>query len=516
MHWQYGGMALLAITLGALIFFMRGQYNSPDERANDLFARTWAHEGVLSYPAAVQNAGLSYPLFPRSTQPVGELLRPVGFIGMPLVLGTLARIFGDGALPYITLIVFFLGAGAWWFITHRVFGKEIADVSVWLYLLHPALVYYSVRGLYPNMMLLCMVLIAVACAMRAYEIWKKRGGIVWQFFVWCAAAGFATMIALLVRPPEALVMFGLVASAAMVFGEKKVRRVGATIILALCAIALLGWFARRVGALSGAYPFLRDSSLFGILFPFGIDVGLIWHNCIHFIVRLFWPWVLLSTAGVLWWAYEAYRTRTWPRMILAYLWVVVPASLWLFAAYGSWRINDNPADPHAVTIGISYVRYWLPHFLFRMPFAVILVFALRERFFPYWSKQKVAAILVLTLGLFGAWRMWSGVDGMGAVLKENQEAKKVVAEVVQMMPPHGVLAVRAWDKHFFPLVPVLQPFPKELHTFTAVHELRKKNIPVLAFIAALNETDVWWLATNGLHAREIKKFGSHILYEITE
>ena len=37
-------------------------------------------------------------------------------------------------------------------------------------------------------------------------------------------------------------------------------------------------------------------------------------------------------------------------------------SAWLLVVYGSWWFSDNP-DPTAITLGSSYVRYFLPLYI---------------------------------------------------------------------------------------------------------------------------------------------------------
>ncbi len=501
-HWRVIVCVVIGVFLCASVFAMHGQFNSPDERAyNEMIRSSVAGQG-FSIDAPPENAWLSYPLFPRSMQPVGTEIKPVGFVGLPFIYGIIAGFAGNWIVVYLTIIAFFVGAWGWWQITKEFFGKEIAQISVWLYVLHPALLYYTVRGLYPNVLLVSAVIFAIAAALQAYQAWGKN----WQTGAWAIASLLSAAVAILVRPPEAFVVFALVAGAAYLFGTARIKLLGKFSLITFFVLGGIGWFMRHVGALSGAYPFLRDSSPWGILFPFGIHLRLVAHNVWRFIFKLFWPWMLLFAAGIILERKNLFAIQEWSPRMRAFIFVAKLSCLWLFLAYGSWQLADNPSNAAAVTIGISYVRYWLLFFIMATPFMAMAI--VKQKKYIVW----IFAILILC----SAWRVWTGVDGLGAVIAENRSAAVVVPEVQKLLPPGTVLAVRTWDKHFFPVVPVLQPFPQEMRAVTAAHELLTHQVPVFAFIDTAKDVDLLWLATNNLHVRLIKTFGNQSLYELTQ
>lgn len=496
---------LCAITVGV----MRGGVNSPDEAANRLFIETWRASGSLQYAVSVAQPA-TYPLFPRSMMPIGNSVAPSGFVGLIVLFGSIARVIGLWAVPYLTIIFTLSASVAWWYLMRKIFNEQIANCAFWLFLFHPAVVYYTVRGLFPNMLLIDLIIMSLAGAWFVIEGIHSRSRA--QLWAMSVLTIFAMLGAIATRPPEALVTYAMCAISLAIFGTRTLRRVAGAALAALVYVAGMLWLIRSWHIVPGGYSFLNSDSLWGILFPFGIHVSLIFHAGVRFIVGLFSPWVLVSTAGVLWWLWRAYKERTYDRSVAAYLAVIFPVSLWLFAVYGSWQISDNPGDPYAVTMGASYVRYWLPHLIFRMPFAAYVLYEIARyypRFKPFAFKGCVTVAVIL-----GIVRAYVGVDGLAQVVGSVREARLVVQQVSARVPADAVLAVRTWDKNFFPQFAVLQPFPREIKTYGAALELIGRGVPVWAFIEELKDTDILWLHQNGIDMRAVQKYNQHTLYEL--
>lgn len=492
------GGGIFFIVCSAFIFtFYRG-VNSPDESANKLFAQTWSKSAELFVPVATPHPD-AYPLFARSTVPTARGVAPSGFIGIPIIYGTISGLLGDWSLMYLTVFFTAVASLAWWYVCRHIFGESIAAISFWLFLFQPAVLYYSVRGLFPNMVVLDFIIIAVAAA---WHWWLHRTGAM------AALAVVGALAAIAVRPPEAMVLFGLCALSAAVWGDLALRRAACKAGGAVVLGAIIFFLVRFFGAVPGGYQFLQGN----LFFPFGIHLAVTFLNVSKFIVWLFAPWVIVSTTGLIWWVYQAIRHKKIDRLVLAYLTVVVPASMWLFVLYGSWQFSDNPADPSAITLGASYVRYWLPHLVFRLPFAAVLLLAATSYF--HWNERRAVRIFLVCVVVAGILRAVVGADGLWQVGREVRTARLTVAAVLQKVPPNAVLAVRAWDKHFFAQRAVLQPFPREVRAVSAARELKERGVPVWAFIESLNKNDERWLAYHKVRAVPRELFGPHTLYEI--
>lgn len=507
---------VLFLAIGATtVAYMRGEVNSPDEAANHLFAHTWSTRGVLYDTVAVPEPA-AYPLFPRSTAPHGQIIVPVGFVGLPILYGALITILGDRSIWYATLVLTACAAYALRFVAGKIFDATIADVSFWFFLFQPAVIYYSVRGLFPNMASVDFFVLSLAAAWYGYARHVERAhvhaGFMW--FLACIAVGGAIWV----RPFDAAGLYAFVCISAFVWGTRAVRRVADL----MCGVLVAGvaglFFLRQAGALAGAYSFFEIQTPAQFLFPFGFHAARVVHTVASFGIKLFFPWALVGAVAIVWWLWRVFHASPYTPQTIAYVMVLLLASVWLCGVYGSWYVVDNPADPRAITMGSSYVRYWLPLFVLVVPVAAWgIVTAMRTQ--KFFLRKKIftqACLVVCALAVGGGvWRAYAGVDGLYAVTREVRQAQETVATVQTLVPAHTVLAVRAWDKHFYPTFPVLQPFPQDVRAVTAAGELIERGTPVYAFVENFSSTDMLWLHTNGLGAEPIQNFGIHTLYELT-
>jgi len=484
------------------VYRMKSSVNSPDEAANVVFVSTWKQTQTLSQSLPVSQTN-SYPLFPRSAAATGSAIVPTGFVGLPILFGTFAIIFGIASAFYITIFFTAIAALGFWYLVKNIFSRGVADISVWLFLFHPAVLYYSVRGLFPNMLMMDLIIISAAAAWYSLRHSSRAMALLGVLSALAACA---------VRPPEAFVIATLIGVAAFIFGSKKIRRVALWSILSVVAVAALFFLARSRGLLPGGYQFLNSYSIGSILFPFGFYLARILRSGYYFAVYLFFPVTLAAAAGFIWYFYNAFKQKIVDKEILGYSAVFVVVSVWLFALYGSWVFSDNLQNKNAVTLGASYVRYWIPFFVLSIPFVGIFVRACAARFSL--SEKKISALVVSCAVLFGLWRSFFGADGILWVTDEVAASRSTVSRVLEIVPNNAVIAVRAWDKYFFPHRAVLQPFPKDARTFLAVRELLARGTPVFAFIEGVKDTDRLWLRDNGFAAEEVEKFGGHTLYTL--
>jgi hypothetical protein len=203
--------------------------------------------------------------------------------------------------------------------------------------------------------------------------------------------------------------------------------------------------------------------------------------------------------------YVAAREMKANKKVVAYTTFFAILSAWLFALYGSWVFSDNLKDPNAVTMGVSYVRYWLPFFVLSLPFVAIAL----EKISMQFRILCVAALIV-----FGVWRALFGMEGLLWVTREVVASRKMAEEVLEFVPKNGVIAVRAWDKYFFPERSVLQPFPRDPRTFAAARELLARKTPLFALIETMKEADRLWMRDNGFALAAVQTFGFNTLYEV--
>lgn len=505
--WMLIFLGIWITLVSVFVYTAHGEVNSPDEAANKIFIKTFATQHNFKFTQNfIQPA--AYPLFPRSTVPDGNVLTPAGFIGLPLVYGILAVLLGVAAASFFTVFFTAIASVAWWYIIKNIFNRRVADFSFLLFLSQPAIIYYTARGLFPNLLFLDCLLVAVAALWWVLVERVENKSLGAKITMGLLAIGSA-LVAIMVRPPEALMAFFLVGLVAIIFGQSQVRRLAIGGIGMLFFLAGGLWLARAQGFLPGGYSF-ANLSLVRAIFPFGVLFLPTIKHVVLFVVKLFFPWTLLSAVGFLFWLGKWRKNKTESPKILAYLLFIIPISGWLFLVYGSWNVVDNPANVNAVTMGSSYVRYWLPALILWLPFAGYFIL---EFFSARIIPLAVRAVLICALA-GGVWRAAAGEDGLKFVWRELRTVPKTRAAIQTLIPSDSVLAVRTWDKHLFPMFPVIQPFPQNLFAINAARDLAGRGAPVFAFIEKLHPVDELWLKNNQLVLEPVQDFGNLFLYRI--
>lgn len=488
--------AIFVVTASVLVWQTQGMVNSPDEAANLTLARAMQKTNRLFVAAPAGST--AYPFFARSTAPVAGGVVPAGFVGLPLGYGILAKVLSGYAIFYLTIFFTVVGGLAWWFLVRRLFSARVANFAAVFWWAQPAVVYYAARGLFPNLLLIDLWLICAAAIWRGREEKKKINKIL-LFVLGVGAAGLAVAV----RPPETILLAAIFLALIFWQGKKRARIFSGSAAAILLLLAAGLWWAHLQTWWPGGYKFL-STRWWEVILPFGFHPRLIWSIIWHYPLQLFWPITVVGAGGLIYW-WRKNSELSAARFVISALGIL---SLWTLVAYGSWQFFDNP-DIQAVTMGVSYVRYFLPLWLL-----LSLGLALAANFI-YEKKKWAAGVFVILFLLFSGWRVFSGVDGYLAVRQQVRAAKQTVAAVRALLPVNAVLGVRAWDKYFWPQTAVLQPFPQEPRAVVAAADLLRHGTPVWALVRPWQEIDWRWLRDNGLRASEKKVFGDHVLYELS-
>lgn len=474
--------ALLFGSIGALALFFAyawlmlvspNMWSSPDEAAVAYVAQNGL---VTTAPFADDLGGL---VSPRSLKVIHGMYVPSGWLGLPVFLRALFMLGVPFSLSVLVVPALAVAAVACWrVIVTRISGRsDVGWVAAFLLAVHPGWWHYTLRGLHPNVPFVSLLLIGIWSWMKAHE--AKRP------WLWAGLSGILFGSALFVRANEAVWLVPLVAIILVVIWTHASRSVRASLKAPLIA-AVLGFlmplilmgvvnehifgspFASGYNRASDAIPGLSvDASVAPMttlfkrvaesIFPFGIHEMNVFRNVLSFQVEFFWPWTLLFVFGVGWLVLERERV---PKNLQTVLLGGMIVALYLLVEYGSWQFHDNP-DPHAVTIGTSYIRYWLPISVWMTLFAGYgLVHALRVV-----SARWRAAVLgfgalglLLTSVNMVVLSYPEGLLGMQAVARVN-EARK--AQVGSLTTERDVIIVDRADKYLFPERSVIVPLRSE-------------------------------------------------------
>ena len=450
-------IASLVLFLAVAVFYGRpvdGVWNSPDEAANAF----WSARVAAGEPLKVVDIFVGFgdgAVHPRSMAVAGDALVPGSFPGLILLYGVFKVLF---KLPFFlyTPILTALAALCFAALAAKLFDRRTGIVAAALFLAHPAVLYYGARGMFHNMLFVDVVVFAAACfALRPLS----------RFFGVRATAddvlgGCVLAWALVVRASEAVWVIPAFAAFLPFAGKERWRRLAAAALGGLLPILI---FLRINATLYGsplrtayvappaapvaevsapAAPAVLEAAPKALL-PFGVHPRLVARNVWNYGLKLFWWQSLLAALGFAWWCLR-FRKSTSPQR--AYALSALLTSAWLALLYGSWLVRDR-LDPGEVTIGTSYVRYFLPAYVAAIPFAASALVRLGELA----RKPRLVVPLVMlcaALGVHAA--VFAGDESLRAVRTTlvGNAAKK--AALLELLEPDAVVMTERFDKLLVP------------------------------------------------------------------
>lgn len=555
----FGGYALLNWTAPPLA-------NSPDEMANRFFAETYAVESRL-YAFTSLNYFADGRIHPRSIRVVDDVLVPVGFVGLPLIYGLLAKVAGLAALPYFTAFAAVMAVLVWGQLVGHWFGARVGRFAAIILAVCPVWWYWASRAFMPNIFFLASAIIA-AWFFFTTPVRRVSARLGWNRldqigFADAAFGGTFLALALGVRMAEAYWIGGVILLLAA-WRWRSTPWIRLAVFLATAAVAVLpflatnqslygSWFATGYAAADGSVPLMGlpeggGARLLGPLRPFLFPLGFAPRTALSRFLTVailpFWWWwlaIIVSYGVAKMRSDEAVRPRSGllhsftssllhffsrltkrpagaagPRNVdRTYAVAAAAISLWLIFFYGSWNVQDNPA-PGLITIGSSYYRYWLPIFvLATVPLAGALARWWDSR--SRWLRPAGAGLMVL-LAIAGPWQAWAAPQEGLAALRQNLKRSAGVMERLLILVPSGsiVVADRA-DKWIFPQRLVITPLRDE-GTFAALANLKRKR-PLFYYGITLPSADLDFLrrvrlAPLGLGAEPLETFGEETLYAL--
>ncbi|KPJ85891.1 hypothetical protein AMJ57_01405 [Parcubacteria bacterium SG8_24] len=537
---------LLGAALGVVFFFLYSflpltappRFNSPDEMSNHFFAVKFLETQRLWHLEPL-NLEFGGEIGPRSMRSVDGFLVPGGFLGLPLLYGSLGMVGGRGLLLFLTPIFAVLGALFWGLLIRRLFGDAVGLAAMLLLMAHPVWWYEASRTMMPNVLFMTLTIAAAyflfAEPLRGF--FCRRPDLEPRLLHHGDAiiSGLLAALALFVRTSEAywLALAGIVLLATV--RPLPWRRI--LIFLASALFMMLpllifnhavygNIFASGYGdALQAVPPDQvaqgRGAQLLGplrpYLFPLGFAPRDAWRHFLSYGVAFFSWWSVLTAVAVLLAGAVALRRRgAAGRPTRPFVLVALTVSLWLILFYGSWTIRDNP-DPDAVTIGSSYFRYWLPLFLFSTVPVAWMAARLVGRV-PRKQMPAVATVLFLAYAAFSGQAVFGSPDeGLTAIRQTLEQDHQTALAITDLTEVGSLIVVDRADKTLFPDRAVLQPLRDE-RTYRIIGETAHR-IPVYYFGITFPERDLSYLHEVKLKPWDlmlepIEGFGERTLYRI--
>jgi len=511
----YKQWRLLTILLLAVCFFVgTASYNyfvqrdnfvkfgSPDENANYVFAKLYAQTGELAV-FEKYNQYADDIMRPRSMRSDGGVIKPVSFLGIILIYGTIAKLTSYKLIPYLTPFFGAIGILFFYLLIKKIFGPRNAFISAFLLASFPVYAYYDARSMFHNVLFAVLLIMGLyflvstaAKPSKAEKINFSTG----RFASLSSAslAGLFFGLAIMTRTSELLWLAPMLV-VLWLFYARKVGAAKLILFLSFLFLAVLPQlYYNQIlygGFWKGGYSEMNESiaqiALAGSdiiksapagkmagyrellervkdnVFYFGFHPRQSAEMFIAYFAKMFywifWPAVLGLTLF-------ARKARKWKRKHIAYLAAYFVVSLILVVYYGSWKFYDNP-DPSRVTIGNSYTRYWLPIYLGALPFVSMFIIRITKyikNFRGYWgegSNKKSSnplcqggyivtagrIVIVVLISLISLqFVLFGSEEGLVYSYNKQRRAKYEFDRVLALTEPNAVIITQYHDKLFFP------------------------------------------------------------------
>ncbi|MFZ2804215.1 MAG: hypothetical protein WA001_03255 [Patescibacteria group bacterium] len=495
-----------------------GVFLSPDETAVATSARDFGQNFTMRIEDKLLSEGPW--LHPRSYVTQGSAMVPVGFLGLPAILGIVWKFLGDWGLALFVPLLAISAAYPLFRLLQR-FGNFAAGIAVLVWMSFPTVILYANRGLFPNLPALCFFLWGL------YFLSFKKS------MRWMIAAGLCTGAALAIRPTEIVWMLPWVWLVWQVHDVKKTKTrstrqlVVAGIIAAvvpMLALSVVAW--RTYGTPFAVGYLLHDaggsqvvvsslppvassavgcsslSCTFHSIWPFGVHPRDVWFNFQSYVLIFLGPWFVLMLC-----AFAAYvsKRRSW-KVLAVSAWTLVVLAI----VYGEAIYQDH-VGVNVISSGNSYLRYLVPLAGLAALSAAALAAWLGARLGKNKSSVVMAAV-VMVLMLLGAWTATSRDDeNIFTTTLELQRYAHVRSVTLQDIRPQAIIVSDRSDKIFFPTFRVATPVP----SFDLLRPLvTNAPIPTMLYATTLNQTQTAQWEAGGIGLQPIFNSENETLYQM--
>ncbi|MDD4610363.1 MAG: glycosyltransferase family 39 protein, partial [Patescibacteria group bacterium] len=412
-YWHWPVIILLAacffVGTSSYIYFTQKnnfvKFSSPDETANYNFAKLYAETGNLQI-LEKYNLVAGDIIHPRSMRSDLGYVKPVSFLGIIIIYGKIASIFGIKIIPYLTPLFGAIGIIFFYLLIKKLFGAKNALISSFIFAVFPPFMYYSARSMFHN--ILFMVLLIIGLYFSILLVQKRENKREYINYLFAAIAGLFIGLTIITRTSELIWLLPALLIL-WIFNIKRIGFVKLIIFLTFVFFAILpviywndvlyssplkGGYTEMNQAVTnisqaslsipkefikGKFNYLVDliKVLKRNIFYFGLKPMQAWKMAQNYIILMF-PWLFIL--GVSGFIASLFRINKWKKKDWQYFLILITISIILIIYYGSWNFHDNP-DPTKTTIGNSYTRYWLPVYFGLIPLASYFLIELGKTIF---------------------------------------------------------------------------------------------------------------------------------------
>lgn len=499
----------ILLTILAVVFFVLYSYlaiyatrsgntilNSPDETANFLFIKRMASSQDL-YIYEPLNQNIDPIVKPRSVNVYNNNLVPGGFLGLILIYGIIARVLGTGIVLYLTPIITAITVFFFYSIIKRIFNSSIALFASILFLSHPAVWYYSARGLLPNIVFVDFLIIGFYFLSIKQDIKRFANGSclreIKQVFIIIFSALFIGL-AISIRPSEALWIF-VSLFIYVIFHRKKIRISQVITFLFVMFLIFIptfyynykiygsflntGYFASPNEFLPAEFYRVENhpilTAFISFFMPFGFNLKALIKNFYYYFIWIFWYLSLPAILGFI----LCMKKNIRDRLKTKYLIFSVLVFLFYIIYYGSWQVYDNISKE--VTIGVSYVRYWLPIFVISLPFIAFFFNNISKSLKTKRVKISFLFFCFIVFFVLSSYTaFWGTNESLAQVRKNLVQYNAISKQVSQLTENDAVIITERSDKIFFPMRKVIDYSNTDIPLFENL-EILHTRAPIYYF-----------------------------------
>jgi len=498
----------------ALSFFAPQMFASPDETANYFFIDNFRRTGSFTFSEQL-NILADGTIHPRSMVANGAQIVPGSFLGMPLIYGLLAKVFGMGVVPFLTPLFASISVVIFYLFLRKIFSESVSFYSSLLMYVLPPFWYYTSRGMFHNVFFICLCVCGAYFFAAAFLGRVKKGiGLVYS-----GTAGLFLGLAIATRVSEIFwvgLAVGILFAVSIVKNKKKDIAQWALFFVVLGLMMVLVVYIQRLvygTALSSVYssPTLSEEavtspdaasrlrSVYYWILPFGINISQIAFSCKSYIIRFFPVYSLFLLCGLVVYVQHyflkirsVFLKRTFhihevvTKNERLYFLMFVSVSLWMVAYYGSYQFNEF-FDREKIILGSSYLRYWLPIYVFGLPIAVIglrrvVVLVASEKY----ASKVLSCILIIFVALSLYRVLLDPLYGLVQTRDNLVHAQEQSEQVVVLTEENALIISGNADKLFFPKRKVMVALPDEQQSAQVLLQKLCSVVPVYYFYNPLS------------------------------
>lgn len=485
-NWQIFTLIILACFFLAVYAWLHFQasdtFTSPDETANYFFSSLFSEKSTLRYEEPL-NDTTGGVVAPRSVAVTSIGIVPGSFLGLPLLYGTIAKVTGSGLIFLFTPFFAVLGVICFYLLVKEFFTKNISFISSLLLFILPPYWYYSARGLFHNVLFLALLMIGLLLLTYALTKFTSKKAM-WLYYL---GSGLAIGLSLMTRSSEITWVIPIVVFAFLLKRKRICWRpfVGfVSILIIIFAIVLVANSSLYGSPLAFGYSTespdvssiqaASQSILLNfekVLFPFGFDFERMKAVTFEYLITFFPVYALFILIGIS----SSLRksilsvvkrlTNTEKENTLLnkkqhfYIWTYIATTLWLIIYYGSFIFYEY-IDRSEILLGSSYLRYWLPIFVFGLPFCAMgieLIGTLFKKRFV--QRTIVAGSIFLLMILSTSVVLMDPLQGLFEVKKSIGDSVSKLNRVLDTTESNAIIIAGHADKVFFPDRSVIVSLP---------------------------------------------------------